>query len=160
MSCGSWYNGFLMSLRVSVTIKTDSLCTQIVFTPWSLVRISLYTHHGWWEIFPRNPLIFSLVTPPCKAAPPGGDSLSSGPHENLMRREKNKKSLAWAINKDIIIKESGLCYLLTRKELSFWPYRSILHYGANTRTATKMVFRVFLTMHYLKSQNCFLICIA
>ena len=46
-----------MSLRVSVTIKTDSLCTQIVFTPWSLVRISLYTHHGWWEIFPRNPML-------------------------------------------------------------------------------------------------------
>ena len=58
MSCGSWYNGFLMSLRVSVTIKTDSLWTQIVFTPWSLLRISPYTHHGWWEIYPRNPLMY------------------------------------------------------------------------------------------------------
>ena len=58
MSCGSGYNGFLMSLRVSLTIMTDSLGTQIVFTQWSLVRISPYTHHGWWEIYPRNPLVW------------------------------------------------------------------------------------------------------
>ena len=61
MSCGSWYNGFLMSLRVSVTIKTDSLWTQIVFTPWSLLRISPYTHHGSWEIYPRNPLLVPSI---------------------------------------------------------------------------------------------------
>ena len=44
-----------MSLTVSITIKTDSRCTQMVFTLWSQVRISPYTHHVPWQLYPGNP---------------------------------------------------------------------------------------------------------
>ena len=92
----------------------------------------------WWNVVKWMGLI--MLSHICFLQRPGClDALSLSPHENLIRREKKKKSLAWAMNKVIFIRDSGLRHSLAKKEFSIWPHESIPHYEANTRWHLLMV---------------------
>ena len=57
------------------------------------------------------------------------------------------------MNKDIFIRASGLGHSLTKKEPSFWPYQSILYYGANA--SCKFLMYTGLYLYILEWQSMF-----